>query len=944
MSNNVPFNLATKRLPAWKSLATQTQRIIHSAPVLEQQHFQATPHFAATTPQSSFDNMGFYAQAAAYHHHHHHVASIMSTQGVGTQTAAAFIHNLAQKPIKPFRPNLKEEEESYYDEEDDFSPQQQYFHHPMVPSVPTTTTTSYTKSSNNTTTTTSHYKGARFVRETFTKQANTRATISPQSTTARQIHTSTTVTSPTTGIDLTSMFATKDKRNILVEYTEEGEKKLGFILGPYKKLPEKWLVVDFMGETNIVDTSAVTFHFQQEQTVTKEEVKLVQDEAARLLSKTQHRVEELWKIFLQSNRPLVFSCEDAAEYLFSNRSPAALYTSHKLLLSNPTYFRPSATTASSFECRSVREVEELRLQNSADRALVIEEKTFFLQILNTLLQGALTNADREQYKTLRAKTIKELKAILPTVNEDAKVTQDSKFKFLTELKNFALGMQMSAQNDVLYEKFLKPLGYQNNCFSAYNFCKKLAVFHTENIHLLKGVPTIPMSFSSEIVKAAEHIRDNPSMYPDPDKAIRRNLLHLEVFAIDDVPDTVEVDDGVSIEVKEDGSEYVYVHIADATRYISFGSDMEKTAADRVSTIYLPEAKIPMLPPALSVDVLSLSEKKQNYVLTFAAKVLPDGTVEDCSIFPAIVGHVQRLDYDETDQVFEGNATVEEKTFELLKRLLRIANSRLQYRAKRGATTFNMPKTEVGVENGNEITVEGSKDMQSHTRRLVQELMILANEISAKFALANNICIPYRTTFGGVSKPEDATPQQVLPIDMSMSEEDFARRILENHNKVQGAAAFYSQLPSFHSGLGVDAYAQVTSPIRRYCDLLIHYQLKARLRGEELPLSWPTIQTMLISLDSKARGISQLQKNSERFWLLKYFEQNKQNIYKALVLECDNENMYLVSEYQTLIFLMDVGMKTRVKLDQQAKPGDFIHVKVANVVPYSDSLKLEQVKM
>lgn len=745
----------------------------------------------------------------------------------------------------------------------------------------------------------------------------------------------------------------KYESRLLVEYNEEGSRKLGFIVGQGNSSSNssssnsgvgELHLEDLDGQSKIVDPKELTYQFPPQLVLMNEQdVHDMQHEIACLVDKAQTRVEEIWRSFLQSKKSFAVTGQDVASMVFESQTPIAIYAAHTIMAMNPVHFKQVSPAL--FECRSVREVEEKKHMPQDQRQEIFSDKLFLIKLLNALLSHPSTNdAIKDQYTLTKAKTLREIRFLQADKSvgyDDARLDMDNDSLRIDLLKTFALGKCVGVEQTV-YEKFLRPLGLDNNTATAFSLCRKLNLFEMDNIHLLRA--NIANVFPKEIEEIAKGIRDNHQSLPDPDSKIRRDLSHLDAFAIDSIPDTEEIDDAVSVEVREDGSEYIYVHIADPTRYIPYGSKMEQEAFTRVTSIYLPEMKVPMLPRALSVDLLSLSEKKkQNYTLTFSARILPTGELTEYEIFPAIVSNVQRLDYDETDQVFEQVATVEEKTYEVLQRMLRIANTRLEYRIKRGASPFNLPRSDISIDSRGKVNVEASKELTSHSRRLVQEFMIIANEISAKYAHANNITIPYRATFGGIY--EEKPNASALSVNISMSEAELASIVVEHHLNSQNnsGSACFSQLPSFHFGLGVDAYAQVTSPIRRYCDLLIHYQLKAKMRGETEPMEWDTIQKMLVAIEQKTRSISQLQRNSERFWLYKYFEQNLNKLFKAIVLESANENFNLVKEFQTLVYLIDLGLKTKVKLNRELALGDTVMLTVTQVIPHTDVLRLDEVE-
>ena len=113
--------------------------------------------------------------------------------------------------------------------------------------------------------------------------------------------------------------------------------------------------------------------------------------------------------------------------------------------------------------------------------------------------------------------------------------------------------------------------------------------------------------------------------PDPDQD-RRDLTHLKVYTIDD-ESTKEIDDGLSLEFLEEGQQRVWVHIADPSRWVTPGDELDREAQRRSTTLYLPTGMIPMFPVELSTGPMSLVEGEVCCALSFGILLTPEGAVE-----------------------------------------------------------------------------------------------------------------------------------------------------------------------------------------------------------------------------------------------------------------------------------------------------------------------------
>lgn len=772
-------------------------------------------------------------------------------------------------------------------------------------------------------------------------------------------------------------------KNMLVEYENlDGLRKLGVIVSPHQlsgssssvssspssssvqtqnssqgetsnsEKNNKWKLIDATGKSTIIDASQLTYHWpvneMEKTSIGEDYVKELEIQCLNMAQQHQERAESIWKEFLSSRTAIQVTCEDIAEHLFHSQSPVSLYAAHKFLYANPLYFSCQNQHGKAvFECRSIREVENLRKIDGEERKLMIEEKMFMIKMANQLIS---LEPHQKFYASVKFEALQAIRIWQPDFTDSSadlsKEPSDS--KFIKALKVLCLKQHPLADgSSSTYEKLLKPFAVYNSDASIMEFCMKLRLFDTPNIHLLRSA--MNKTFPPMIQMVAEQMLKEPG--PDLDKKYRRDLTHLRVFTIDSYPETVEIDDGVSLEITEDGTEYLYVHIADATRFMSFGSDMDKYASDTATSVYLPDKKIPMLPKELSTDLMSLSDARTNYVLTFKAKLLPDGEIAEYDVFPAIVNKVRKIDYDEADQILSNITSVEHTTYESLKRLMALANTRLRHRMKNGAfVSYSTPKPEIKVKGGGVIEVTRSKET-SYSRRMIQECMIVANEVSAKFAADKGITIPFRATMGGLGggsgvildRPSEEEIENTINMITSPSETELISQILDNHESFKPVfGACVTQTPSWHNGIGVSAYTQATSPIRRYSDLLVHYQLKAGIRGDTPPLSWEDLEQLLVNLESTSKLVGNLQRKSERFWLFKYFQENMKNDkqYRALILDTKTDSSVSMRGAVGFVYLMEVGFKTNLYLTKKVARGDIIHVRVSQCDPFAGTIEFQ----
>ena len=307
--------------------------------------------------------------------------------------------------------------------------------------------------------------------------------------------------------------------------------------------------------------------------------------------------------------------------------------------------------------------------------------------------------------------------------------------------------------------------------------------------------------------------------------------------IDD-EDTVEIDDALSCHPMPGGGLRVQVHIALVADFVAKGGAMDEEAAARATTVYLPETTIPMLPEAVSSDRASLIQGQNRPVLTTDLEISAAGEIQKVSLYTSQIRVARRLDYAAADRLMQSGDGDPEAVTQL--RLLEgIANRLRERRRMAGAMLVHRREPKVTV-RGNDIQIR-VLDSESRTRMMVAELMVLSNFVAARFSAENRIPIIYRV------QPE-------------MRGEAQRPRL--------------SLYPEYHAGVGLDYYAQFSSPIRRYADLVLQRQLVAAISaGSPQPYSVDELLTVLAGAENAEANGRELERRAKRYWILRYLEKH-----------------------------------------------------------------------
>ncbi|HAO33299.1 MAG TPA: exoribonuclease II [Candidatus Competibacteraceae bacterium] len=316
---------------------------------------------------------------------------------------------------------------------------------------------------------------------------------------------------------------------------------------------------------------------------------------------------------------------------------------------------------------------------------------------------------------------------------------------------------------------------------------------------------------------------------------RLDLTGLEAFAIDD-EGNLDPDDALSLD-----GDRLWVHVADAAALVAPDSPADLEARARGATLYLPETTAPML-PELAVGRLGLGLTEVSPALSFGLTVEADGSVSEIEIVPSWV-RVRRLSYQEVE------TRLDEEPFRGFDQLAQRHQAR---RRAAGAVFIELPEVKIEVVAGR-VQIKPLARLRS--RLVVTEAMVMAGEAAARFAQARDLPFPY-TTQDATEHPDRAPS--------SLAAMHALRRGLRPRQ--------YSSQPGPHGGLGLAVYAQVTSPLRRYLDLVAHQQLRAFLRGGAV-LDAQAIIERIGAAEAAAVGVRRAERLSREHWTAVYLQQH-----------------------------------------------------------------------
>jgi ribonuclease R len=360
---------------------------------------------------------------------------------------------------------------------------------------------------------------------------------------------------------------------------------------------------------------------------------------------------------------------------------------------------------------------------------------------------------------------------------------------------------------------------------------------------------------------------------------RRDLRHLATLTID-AASTRDIDDALAVlPAGPDGAIRVFVSIADASEAVPEGGALDAAARERATSVYLAGHVLPMLPPVLSHDALSLVQGEDRLALTAELRVDPEGRVTAADVYESVIHSRARLTYLEVAAFLErGEATAAVAPVREALVWLRAAASRLSVaRARRGGVEISQDEArftfdeETGELSGFEVV------QPTPAHALVERFMVAANEAIACWLEARGVPALYRVhpqpeaeavkelaEFALHSGFAAAFGKALTPLALAAFDRQIrgatAEPALRSVLRRSLGPSRYTVEPGEHFGLAAPRYLHFTSPIRRYADLMVHRTLKAYLRGRR---DWAADDAAVEALGGHVTARARAAKHAER---------------------------------------------------------------------------------
>ena len=419
----------------------------------------------------------------------------------------------------------------------------------------------------------------------------------------------------------------------------------------------------------------------------------------------------------------------------------------------------------------------------------------------------------------------------------------------------------------------------------------------------------PLEFPAQVEKEANAI---PEEIPAEEIAKRKDFRKVLTFTIDPA-DAKDFDDAISYQKLPNGNYEIGVHIADVSHYVNQGTELDKEAYSRATSVYLVDRVIPMLPERLSNGVCSLRPNEDKLCFSAVFELDEQANIQNEWYGRTVIHSDRRFSYEEAQEVIENKEG--DYATEILK-LNELAYILRDRKFKNGAISFESTEVKFKLdEAGKPIGVYVKERKDAH--KLIEDYMLLANCKVAEFVAKKQkgekkLTFVYRvhdspnmeslTTFANfasrfgykVSTKSDKDIAKSLNHLMADVEGKKEQNILTSLAIRSMAKAIYSTKKTSHYGLAFDYYTHFTSPIRRYPDVMAHRLLQIYLDGGK-SADAEFYEVACAHSSAMEKRAADAERASIKYKQAEYLEDNIGTEYKGIISGVTEWGMYVEIE-------------------------------------------------
>ncbi|KAI5391758.1 variant 3, ribonucleotide-diphosphate reductase subunit rnr1 [Lathyrus oleraceus] len=487
------------------------------------------------------------------------------------------------------------------------------------------------------------------------------------------------------------------EKGLLLEFKKDSDR----ILLAVAQRPDgkkNWMVLDQNGVTSSIKRQQVTY-------IVPGISNFDQAEIAAFVQKAQDNMdpsllEFAWSELLEKNKSV--TVEEMAEIIFGSVEPLERYSAHLLLSKDEVYFtvvettglrcvygpRPNEQALASLCCKTCGPLRWFSYKYVEGMGSLEQNSPFILFIKRQVEERIRRKVAKEAAEKEFQEFIKLLGSAksMPSQDKPSKSSwKDDEIIWsrIKSLEAYAIDACKTDEQIKTAGMILKKMGLAKTTSSAVNLLINIGYFPVHvNLDLLKM--SIPTDHLEKITSAAQSLLSDSS---DPDEINRKDLTNLKVYAID-VDEADELDDALSATKLQDGRIKIWIHVADATRYVQPGSIVDREAMRRGTSVFLPTATYSMFPENLAMGGMSLRQGELCNAVTVSVVLHDDGSIAECSVFNSVIKPTYMLTYESASELLHLNLEEEVE----LRILSEAANLRLKWRRQQRPKGQNYIRT------------------------------------------------------------------------------------------------------------------------------------------------------------------------------------------------------------------------------------------------------------
>ena len=451
---------------------------------------------------------------------------------------------------------------------------------------------------------------------------------------------------------------------------------------------------------------------------------------------------------------------------------------------------------------------------------------------------------------------------------------------------------------------------------------------------------LPIDFPQEVINEAVLISE---VIPESEIKKRRDIRHWTTIGIDP-HDSKDADDTIGLHFEND-KRLISINIADVSHYVKPGSELDKEAYRRSSSVYLVDRCVPMIPHNLSNGICSLKSGSDKLCYSVIIELNNDGRIEDSWFGRTVVRVDKDFSYEMAQEVID-RGTTELETEKVILELDRLARKMRKRRLAGGSLELGSVEVKFKLDGDGKKPIGVYLKEQKEANHLIEEYMLLANREVARFIKSRKLpCVNriheepaeeklehvktfisglgYMINYGSTAERTKLAINQLIRDAKGTPEENIITTIIIRAQQ----KAKYSTKDIGHYGLGFQHYSHFTSPIRRYSDILAHRLLSRALNSEgyNKDINFGELDKQCEWISKQEMAATKAQRDSVKYKQAEYLQDRIGQVFEGIVSGVLERGIYVElteSKCEGMIRISEMGGKWTAYPDKYAVMNEF----------------------